>query len=66
MSYAVEHGLWVTSELWLVGCWVATNLGLGSAHAVWLALVSARSSLAVLRAGHVLGPSSSLQGACEA
>ena len=63
-------GLWVPSgrvpaELWLVGCQTVASLGLGSEHAVWLTLVLARSSLAVLRACHGLGPKSSFQGACE-
>ena len=57
---------YVPSELWLVGCRVATSLGLGSVRVVWLTLVLARSSLAVLRASRVSGPGSSLQGACEA
>ena len=71
LSCTVGCGLWVPSgcmpaELWLVGCRVAASLGLGSARAVWLALMLARSSLAVLRTCHVSGPGSSLQGACEA
>ena len=54
------------AELWLVGCWVVASLGLGSARAVWLTLVLAKSSLATLRACRISDLGSSLQGACEA